>query len=83
MHGVERRRAEPRPCRALERELNTAQICTLRELEHFGWELKFVRHPRFEPIVPIVFDSDRKCYAVIEPEVASARNPISKRGKGP
>lgn len=68
MHGIERRRTQPASCRALERELNMAQICTLRELEHFGWELKFVRHPRFLPVIPIVFDGDRKCYAVIEPD---------------
>ena len=75
MHGIERRRAPPSSCRALERELNMAQIATLRELEHFGWELKFVRHPQFMPVIPIVFDSDRKCYAVIDPDGSVDEHP--------
>ena len=68
MHGTERRRAPPAPCRALERDLNTAQLLTLRELENFGWELKFVRRPPFQPVIPIVFDADRSHFAVIEPD---------------
>ena len=68
MHGTERRRAPPGPCRALERDLSTEQLLTLRELENFGWELKFVRRPMFHPVIPIVFDADRSHYAVIEPD---------------
>ena len=39
---------------------------TLVELEQFGWALKFVRRPLFQPSIPVVFDADRKRYAVLE-----------------
>ena len=50
----------------LKRELTDDQLFALRELETFGWELKFIRHPMFEPPVAVVFDSDRSHYAVLE-----------------
>lgn len=46
--------------------LNEDQLMTLTELEQFGWTLKFVRRPMFQPSIPIVFDADRKRYAVLE-----------------
>jgi len=46
--------------------LNEDQRMTLVELEHFGWALKFVRRPLFQPSIPVVFDADRKRYAVLE-----------------
>ncbi len=51
--------------RALERDLSVDQVIALRDIERFGWELKFVRRPPFQPLVPVVFDSDRKHYAVM------------------
>lgn len=47
------------------RELNAAQAAALAELEHFGWELKFIRHPMFQDSVPVVFDPDRTHFAVL------------------
>jgi hypothetical protein len=47
------------------RELNAVQAAALAELEHFGWELKFVRRPLFQEPVPVVFDPDRTHYAVL------------------
>ncbi len=64
----ERRKSEPRTTRELRAELNAAQRQTLGELERFGWQLKFVRRPLFEPSVPVVFDGDRKRYGVLEPD---------------
>lgn len=78
MEVKERRKAAAPPSRVLERLLNPAQIETLRSLEHFGWELKFVRKPLFQPAVPIVFDGDRKCYAVIEEDGQLNANPPFK-----
>ena len=75
MHGTERRRTAPAPCRELERNLSTAQLLTLRELENFGWELKYVRRPMFQPVIPIVFDADRSHYAVIESDGALNEHP--------
>ena len=78
MEVKERRRAASPPSRVLERLLNPAQIDTLRHLEHFGWELKFVRKPLFQPAVPIVFDGDRKSYAVIDEDGTVNQNPPFK-----
>lgn len=78
MPEKERRKAPPPPSRALERLLNPAQIDTLRSLESFGWELKFVRKPLFQPAVPIVLDGDRKSYAVIEDDGSLNENPPFK-----
>ena len=49
----------------MNRGLNAVQAATLAELEHFGWELKFVRRPLFQPIVPVVFDPGRTHYAIL------------------
>lgn len=49
----------------LRRQLNEDQLRTLAELEHFGWELKFVRRKPFQPAIPVVFDADRKRFAVL------------------
>lgn len=62
---AERRRAEARPSSILKRELNEDQLLALAELEKFGWELKFIRKPMFQQPVPVVFDSDRRHYAVL------------------
>ncbi len=60
----ERRKQTPMG-RTLERELSVDQLVTLRDLERFGWELKFVRRPAFQAPVPVIFDPDRKHYAII------------------
>jgi hypothetical protein len=78
MPDRERRKAPAPPGRALERLLNAAQIDTLRSLESFGWELKFVRKPLFQPAVPIVMDSSRKNYASIEDDGKLNENPPFK-----
>ncbi|MEO6227219.1 MAG: hypothetical protein ABIO61_05245 [Thermomonas sp.] len=52
--------------RELRAELNDAQLETLNALERFGWELKFIRHPIFQPSIPVVFDGDRKTFAILE-----------------
>lgn len=78
MPDRERRRAPAPASRVLERLLNASQIETLRSLEHFGWDLKFVRKPLFQPAVPIVFDADRKSYAVIEEDGRLNENPPFK-----
>jgi hypothetical protein len=60
---------------ALRRELNEAQKLELSSLERFGWELKFVRRPMFQNPIPVVFDGDRKKYAVLEPDGTLNENP--------
>jgi hypothetical protein len=61
----ERRKEDPVERAKLRAELNEDQRIALSDLERFGWELKFIRHPLFAESVPVVFDPDRKSYAVI------------------
>lgn len=68
MAQAERRTGTHKSGRELRSELNDAQLETLNELERFGWQLKFVRRPLFQPSIPVVFDGDRKHYAVLEPD---------------
>lgn len=65
MTTVDRRTEAKHRLAEMKRELNADQLETLRELEMFGWELMFVRHRPFAPGVPVVFDGDRRNYAVL------------------
>jgi hypothetical protein len=66
MTGLERRNGQRELSAVLKRELNESQRTTLMGLEQFGWELKFVRRKPFQPAVAVVFDGDRKHFAVLE-----------------
>ena len=48
------------------RQLNEAQRLTLIDMERFGWELKFIRRPMFQQAVAVIFDPDRKNFAVLQ-----------------
>lgn len=63
--GMERRKVLKELSSVLKRDLNDAQLQTLQGLEQFGWELKFVRRKPFQPPVAVVFDGDRKKFAVL------------------
>jgi hypothetical protein len=52
----------------MNRELTAAQLASLADLERFGWELKFTRRPMFQQPIPVVFDPDRKHFAVLKPD---------------
>ena len=71
----ERRRQESATGASLRAKLNEAQLLTLRDLERFGWELKFVRCPPFMDSIPVVFDADRRSFAVIRPDGTLDENP--------
>ena len=62
----ERRQSAVQLLQTLKRELNEAQLETLASLERFGWELKFVRRPPFQPSVAVVMDSEQKSLGVLE-----------------
>ena len=66
MVQTERRNSPHHSCRELRRQLNEAQRDTLGELERYGWELKFVRRPLFQPAIPVLYDPDRHGYAILE-----------------
>jgi hypothetical protein len=42
----------------LEDYLNQAQIKALRQIENFGWELKFVRRPLFQEPIAVIINTD-------------------------
>jgi len=70
MHHRERRRDvkdEIDPA-DLREGLTHAQLKTLAEMEHFSWELRWVRRPMFAEPVPMVFDRGRKRFVVIRPD---------------
>ncbi len=72
---MERRKALKEQSNLLKRGLNEAQLDTLQSLEHFGWELKFVRRKPFQDPVPVVFDGDRKKFAVLQADGTLDENP--------
>jgi hypothetical protein len=63
------------PGYVMKRELSEDQRVALGRLEAFGWELKFVRRPLFQHSVAVVFDSDRKHFAVLEEDGMLNENP--------
>ena len=72
---MERRKALKELSSVLKRELNEAQLSTLQGLEQFGWELKFVRRKPFQAPIAVVFDGDRKSFAVLEADGSLNENP--------
>ena len=72
---IERRKIQKELSYILKKELNDAQRATLQSLEAFGWELKFVRRKPFQPPVAVVFDGDRKKFAVLEMDGTLNENP--------
>ena len=71
----ERRKDDPVERAKLRAELNEDQRIALSDLERFGWELKFIRHPMFLEIAPVVFDPDRQHFAVIRADGSLDENP--------
>jgi hypothetical protein len=86
MEKKERRKSAHAIQQAMKRELNEAQLSTLNSLEPFGWELKFVRRPMFQLPVAIVFDGDRKTFAVLELDgsdgLPRASGALTRQGTG-
>lgn len=64
MPAHDRRSAMAPDLLVMRSRLNEAQLRMLRELEYFGWELKFVRHPSYSEPVPVVFAGDRAFLAL-------------------
>lgn len=71
----ERRQGLTPSSTALRALLNEEQLMTLRELERFGWELKFVRRPPFQDPIPVVVDGDRKSFSILKPDGTLDDNP--------
>ena len=60
-----RRRGEPAIPDNYKEFLTLEQIDALRKLESFGWSLKFVRRPKFEPVEIIVCHGERDYHAIL------------------
>ena len=50
----------------LNQMLNPIQMSALRQIEGFGWQLKFVRRPLFQEPVPVVYSADGKKIGILE-----------------
>jgi hypothetical protein len=48
--------------------LTAQQLHTLDTMSHFGWTLRFVRRPLFQPPVPVAFDRNRERFVVVGPD---------------
>jgi hypothetical protein len=75
MPDSERRKLAAATLVRLKRELNEDQLATLAGLEHFGWELKFIRHKLFQDPIAVVFDSGQEKFAVLEADGRLNENP--------
>ena len=73
--GKERRTGYKELSSVLKRQLNDAQLMTLRGLESFGWELKFIRRKPFQEPIAVIFDGDRKKFAVLEADGSLNESP--------
>ena len=62
----EQRIGKPPVPENLEETLNEEQILTLRRMEVFGWELKFIRRPLFQDVLPVLFHTDSNQFGVLE-----------------
>jgi hypothetical protein len=64
MASDKRRGDEPIPqnCKEL---MSDDQISALRNLESFGWSLKYVRRPKFAPIEVVLISADGESYAIL------------------
>ena len=58
MSTSERRQGATPKSAELRLQLNASQLRMLRELECFGWELRFVRRPPFVEPIPVIFAAD-------------------------
>ncbi|WP_236685895.1 hypothetical protein [Pseudoxanthomonas suwonensis] len=72
----ERRRpqAAPEPAQ-LKDGLTPAQLSTLKTMEQFHWELRFVRRPLFQAPMPVLFDRGGTRYVVLQPDGSIDESP--------
>jgi hypothetical protein len=79
MAGNKRRGEVPIPenCKDL---MTNDQIVSLRNLESFGWSLKYVRRPKFEPVEVVLISADGESYALLrEDGELDQETPVASR----
>ena len=55
--------------------LTPAQLATLKTMEQFQWQLRFVRRPMFQAPVPVLFDRSGERYVVLREDGSIDQNP--------
>lgn len=65
MDKEKRRGDEPIP-HNINELLNEAQRIALRQLESYGWQLKFIRRPLFQERVAVVVNPDGEKFGILE-----------------
>ena len=65
---MEKRKGESPIPDNLEDYLNMVQIKALRQIENFGWELKFVRRPLFQEPIAVIINTDGDRVGTLEPD---------------
>ncbi|HET6395650.1 MAG TPA: hypothetical protein VFF91_02305 [Pseudoxanthomonas sp.] len=81
MSNVQKERRRPpaaQDAAQLKSGLTPEQLSTLLTMEQFGWRLRFVRRPLFQPPVPVLFDRDGTRYVVIEADGTINERPALK-----
>ena len=71
----EKRRATPEVPDDVLTMLTDMQKIALRRIENFGWQLKFIRHPSFEPPLVVVENSTGINIGVLEEDGGVNLNP--------
>lgn len=62
----EKRKGEKPVPDKLDETLNPAQLLALRQIENYGWSLRFVRRPLFQDPVPVVVSADGDTIGILE-----------------
>jgi hypothetical protein len=65
---MEKRKGEAAVPDNLEDYLNVTQVNALRQIENFGWELKFVRRPLFQEPIAVIINTDGDRIGTLEPD---------------
>ncbi len=75
MTGPERRQPADAADALMRAALTPAQTREIATLEHFGWDLRFVRRPLFRDPVPVLFQRDGSRWIVVEGDGTLNENP--------
>lgn len=74
MEYEKRQKQDPIPNK-LEEHLNAEQMLALRQVESFGWSLKFVRRPPFQESVTVITGPGGKPIGVLETDGTITKDP--------
>lgn len=78
----EKRRGEKPVPENVEDLLNDMQLLTLHQIEQFGWQLKFIRRPLFQDVIPVVVSAEGDKVGVLDEDGRlDLQRPIKLRDK--